>query len=78
MHKILTFIIKFICVHLDYFVSCLQVRRPTWFEIFDNNTMTDDVFTNTYLVFAYPGSREKLKKIYSFYEKDPRTSVPRL
>ena len=24
--------------------------------------MTDDVFTNTNLVFAYPGSREKFKK----------------
>ena len=30
--------------------------------MFDNNTMTDDVFTNTNLVFAYPGSREKFKK----------------
>ena len=66
MHKILTFIIKFICMHLYYFVSCSQVRRPTWFEMFDDNTMTEDVFTDTNLVFAYPGSREKLKNIHSF------------
>ena len=66
MHKILTFIIKFICMHLHYLASCSQVRRPTWFEMFDYNTMTEDVFTDTNLVFAYPGSREKLKNIHSF------------
>ena len=66
MHKILTFIIKFTCMHLHYFVSCSQVRRPTWFEMFDDNTMTEDVFTDTNLVFAYPGSREKFKNIHSF------------
>ena len=78
MHKILTFIIKFICIYVHYRVSCSELRRPTWFKMFDNNTMTDDVFTNTTLVFAHPGSREKLKNIYSFCEKEPRASVPRL
>ena len=66
MHKILTFIIKFICFHVHYLVSCSQLRRPTWFEMFDVNTMTEDVFIDTNLVFAYPGSREKLNNIHSF------------
>ena len=66
MHKILTFIIKFTCMHLHYLVSCSQVRRPTCFEMFDDNTMTEDVFTDTNLVFAYAGSRENLKKKNSF------------
>ena len=52
MHKILTFIVKFICMHLHYLASCSQVRRQTWFEMFGYNTMTEDIFTDTNLVFA--------------------------